>query len=255
VTPYIAAESTYLGAVFWIAVTVLQSGSRVLFPPAVTLLTATLSRMADCHVLGGGVDLATTLMALRCSSDEESEAASELDGVSGVNFGHDFAFSLASLLVKGLKTATVQVETVYALKLLLQLSAQPSPIDRRRDAARLGGAHVGYFISLLPAVARQIDSFTLDDLFAMSGMRLPQINGHAPLNDGAPRALLPLLDLSSNEAHLLVASLVVAFIRAPCSDPEKTLYFGFLAEISAVSPVIVAMLCARPLSAFCRLSD
>ena len=130
-------RSPYFKSFLWIAVSLLQIHDVKLFGASLSFLEATLKTLNETgHLRGPG-------LAGFCAASRKNYASilDKLDASSGINFQYDFAFGIASTLLKGLRNALLKTATVRTLLALLDNSCEKN-----------GANILGYLAALIPAL-------------------------------------------------------------------------------------------------------
>lgn len=135
--PHLSPWSKFFKPFFWLAVSLTQIHDADLFLSAVTLLGNVVSTLHDTgHFQADG--LSAFCMSARKGTRLEP-LLDKFDQMNGVNFDTSFSFAISTILLKGLKRASVKAATVNTLSSILRLCNESS-----------GAKTLGYFAGLLP---------------------------------------------------------------------------------------------------------
>ena len=133
---YLSPWSHYFKVFFWIAIGLLQIPDWGLFGATLPLLEAIVKTLNETgHFKEGGM----SSFCLGARKGRLESLIQQIDTSNGISFDTNFSFSLATLLLKGLKNSTYKNVTVRTLSSILRLCSETE-----------GSKMLGYFSALLP---------------------------------------------------------------------------------------------------------
>ncbi|KAI0265102.1 hypothetical protein BC834DRAFT_880157 [Gloeopeniophorella convolvens] len=244
VVPALQQGSRYLAPMFWLAVALLQFGHTSFYEEASRLLRVAILQLAEQELVQQQ-GISEPLLEHR---EGFREIAENLDQTLKISFESSFTFSLASIIVKGMKPSSVYLSIATdALRTLLQVSSRTMVPTNNGDSEtgvvpRVSPEALGYFIALLsvsktPKEYRQLlQDANLGDFWSSE-----EAGGNAD-EDGVPHIPLDLLNITDINTALLVISFIGVMLELTHGDNTETeIYFRLLSDVSMAFPEILAI--------------
>ncbi|PWN19235.1 hypothetical protein BCV69DRAFT_313979 [Microstroma glucosiphilum] len=230
-------HSRYIAQLFWLGTAVVQFGSVNLFSAGIELIFAAIQTIQERHLPEAmGTDLINFLMDSRSGSEY---AACQIEDETGLNFDVSFSFSLAALIVKGLRHPSTKEKTNALLRCVLEASSIGP--DGPSLSSRVHAEQLGVYLALLPSVNR---AEAFGDVLALAGLprdlcdEAVQSRKRGHVKDGS---LMKYFDVFDNRTALLSFALVAALLRTADDDMERLTLFTFLAESGPCYPAILSI--------------
>ncbi|CCM02314.1 uncharacterized protein FIBRA_04405 [Fibroporia radiculosa] len=242
VIPALPRSSRYVCQLFWLAVALLQSSHMGLYVEAIHLLRVTLEVMDNQRAFQQN-GVAATLLEGRSPFED---VACQLDQLLGISFEASFSFSLASIIFKGLRHASLQEPAEAALRSLLSITVRScGEIEHADDGP--GGPIcqeiLGYFLALLPLSAT-VKSFRrlLEDIGVHQSWFEQDFLSKGDDDDAIRGLPFALFGLADDTSALFVTSFVGAMLGTAQSDDfESQILYTLLADIADTFPNIICI--------------
>ncbi|TFK46902.1 hypothetical protein OE88DRAFT_1666689 [Heliocybe sulcata] len=241
VTPGLMDNSRYLPQVFWLAVSLLQSGHMALYADAADLLRKALEKLQDQGTFKEKL-VSETLLEARAPL---TEAVSQLDQMLQLSFESNFSFSMAAIIFKGVRVSGLKQSAEALLRSLLQITVR---VHEQLSGESPNSGHplpfeaLGYLLALIP-FSTTPDSYKqlLTDCNADSYWPADE-DGAAGTDMDVPRIPFDFLGITESGTALLVTSFVVAMLAtAQGDDAETEMLYTLLSEIANNFPDIIQL--------------
>jgi neurofibromin 1 len=239
VVKILPTHSRYIAQLFWLGTAVVQFGSVALFSAGIELIFASIQTIQERHLPEAmGTDLINFLMDSRSGAEE---AACQMEDETGLNFDVNFSFSLAALVVKGLRHPSTKDKTNALLRCVLEASSIGPDGSSQSPSRRVSAEQLGIYLALLPSVTRPE---ALGEILALAGLpqdycdEAVQARKRGSVKDGN---LMKYFDPLDNRTALLSFALVAALLRTADDDAERLVLFTFLAESGPWYPAILSI--------------
>ncbi|KAF7293793.1 Ras-GAP domain-containing protein [Mycena chlorophos] len=257
-----ASGSRYLLSLFWLAVALLQCAHITFYAEAASLLRVSLLGMRARGMFGRApASVASVLLEGR---DALEGVLGQFDALMGLSFDADFAFAMAAVVFKGLRTSIVKDQAEGVLRVLLEVTMRPSLVEDgvngEEEREVVAPEALGYFIALLPVSATHASYRRLLKECGISESASTSSNGAGTLEEEtlSPRVSVPLLGLGLSPADadpnadadpdsalalpLFTASfLSVVLSTTSGSDAESEMLYCLLADIGVAYPEVVSV--------------
>ncbi|KZT29450.1 hypothetical protein NEOLEDRAFT_1128208 [Neolentinus lepideus HHB14362 ss-1] len=241
VTPGLMENSRYLPQVFWLAVSLLQSGIMPIYADAADLLRRCLEKL---HNQGTFKDksVSDTLLEARAPL---IEVVMQLDQMLQLSFESNFSFSMAATIFKGVRVSGLKQSAEAVLRSLLQVTVR---VHEQLSGESPNAGHplpfeaLGYFLALIP-FSTTPDSYKklLTECNADSYWPADEV-GAAGTDMDVPRIPFDFLGITESGTALLVTSFVVAMLAtAQGDDAETEMFYALLSEIADNFPEIIQL--------------
>ncbi|KDQ15349.1 hypothetical protein BOTBODRAFT_54648 [Botryobasidium botryosum FD-172 SS1] len=233
-------NSRYLPQIPWVAIALIQSSSAALFSESARLLQVSLETLHAQRYFHGR-SLAEGLMEARQNMEE---VADQLDHFLGIQFTHDFSFSLASVLFKGVRHAPTKEAVSAALHSLLRISADTATQGPEALSPFKPIPHeaLGFFLALLPLTPTATKyKILLNEAGAGAGWT----RGMADVADeeeSAPRIRFDVMAVPDTQASLLVTTFIISMLTSADSEFEREILYDLLASASLAFPETIVKL-------------
>ncbi|KAI0306901.1 hypothetical protein B0F90DRAFT_1915023 [Multifurca ochricompacta] len=242
VVPSLQAGSRYLGPIFWLAVALLQFGHMAFYAEASQLLCVTIAQLSNQGLFqqhGVPKSLIEHRHGFR-------EIADQLDQSLKISFESNFSFSLAAILVKGLKIKTLKPIALEALRTMLRVSTHAASSDdgdsEVAPSSRVAPDSLGYFLALLSAATMQetfrqlLQDANLDEYLTGEDPTERAVEAEVPC---VPLELLNITDV--NSALLVISFIGVMLEISQGENAETEIYFRLLSDVSMAYPEVLTM--------------
>ena len=227
---YSGPESAYLHELFWIAVAVLEIADGITYPLAVTFVETCLRALA----LTDGLQRQHLPTYLSRSRIPLEPAVNSLDEIIGINFNRSFAFAMAALLAKGMKSQGSRDIVRSAAGVLLEMSSKHqmkvNELTNGLESVKptISFEVLPYLAILIPIINTSEELANYLSLTGLNGeeyRKLPLAGVWKQLfNDGSVEEML------DNETSLLLLSLTAAILASCDREKELLLLYTFFAE-------------------------
>ena len=165
--------------------------------------------------------------------------------LSDVSFESSFSFSLAAIIVKGLRYPSQRTAAIATLKTLLQVSARANEeyeIPNEGMGAAIVPDALGYFLALLP-VSTSPTGFQelLSDANADAYWQIED-GVTQPDDSRIPRVPFELLGITDNNTAILSVTFIATMLQnAQGDDAETEMIMSLLSDMSVNYPEIVSL--------------
>ena len=241
VVPALQPGSRYLGPIFWLAVALLQFGHMAFYVEASQLLCVAIQQLSDQGLVQEhGVP--ESLLEHRYSF---RDIADQLDRSLKISFETNFSFSIAAIIIKGLKFKMFEPIALEALRTMLRVSSRTQ--SNADDSEEVAGHCVapdslGYFLALLPAATTRrayrelLQDANLDD------HPIGEDPAETVDDEDVPCVPLELLNITNNNSALLVISFIGVMLEiSQGENPETEIYFRLLSDVSMAYPEVLTI--------------
>jgi neurofibromin 1 len=221
-------DTQYLLPMFWLAIALIQMGHPSTFSTATRFLQAVL-RALDTRKLFAQRSVVDVMMETR---QPFADIAMELDRDTGVSFGTNFSFALASILLKGVKYSEPRDLVFQCLTTFLEIECKRS-MEHNVVAAET----LGYFAGLLPFAAQD---GALRELLRLAG--IDDIDLDALEFGSAYVRLFDTLEIPDNTTALLLVSTLMNILNTSETDMERVFLYSFLSEAAIAVPEVFSLM-------------
>ncbi|KAI8974377.1 hypothetical protein BDB01DRAFT_807208 [Pilobolus umbonatus] len=220
-------DSRYLLQLFWLAVALVQVGHQGIFEAAVKLLHAVLKAL-DARQLFTHYYIQEVLFESRKNL---GPICTELDDACGVNFDDYFSFSIATILLRGLKQCETKDVIYQCLSAFLEIDSK-----RTIEQGLVESRALGYLAGLLPFATKEEILRELLRLAGVNDIELKEIDF-----GGSHSGLFDLIEIPDNSTALLLVSLLVTLLNASENEGEKLFLYTLLADAAVCVPEVFSM--------------
>jgi neurofibromin 1 len=220
-------DSRYLLHLFWLAIALVQIGHPDTFQAAVEFLQSVL-RALDSRKFFVKYSIEQVLLHARI---ELGAISVELDEAAGVNFNEYFSFSVAVILLRGLKSADTKDMVNQCLTAFLEIDCK-----RTEEHGVIESRTLGYLAGLLPFATKDD---TLRELLRLAGINDADLE---EIDFGSSHAgLFKILEIPDDNTALLLVSLLVTLLHASENESEKLFLYSLLADAAVSVPVVFSL--------------
>jgi hypothetical protein len=243
VVPALQSGSRYLGPIFWLAVALLQFGHMGFYVEASQLLCITIQQLSD-QGLVQQQGVPESLLEHRYGF---REIADQLDQSLKISFETNFSFSLAAVMVKGLKLKMFKPVTLESLRTMLRVSSRASKSNIKVASEPSPGPGVapdslGYFLALLSAATTKRTYRELLQDANLGDYPTGEDPAERVDDEDVPCVPLELLNITNlNSALLVISFLGVMLEISQGENAETEIYFRLLSDVSMAYPEVLTM--------------
>ena len=222
-------------SIFWIGSSLLQIGSDIVLPNAVSLMY-TILQLLDNLKIRGDQHIHDTLMATRKSMQS---SLNSLETSVGVSFDTDFSFAIAVTLARGLRIASVKSSTASLLLTFLKIASKEHIGSTLELSAQINAAIVGYVTLLLPfavsdgTIDTLLRAIKLDVSISDFGRSVNELDlsNNAIYKYAGLESLFSRFDIGNKPAIIvLTLTLTAAILQNSDKDIEQVFLCRFLGE-------------------------
>ncbi|KAJ1971448.1 Ras GTPase activating protein ira2, partial [Dimargaris xerosporica] len=218
-------DSQFLPSLFWLALAILQIGQINLFTSALGLMDEIL-RSLDTQGVFTNRQPHKYLLSTR-QPFEDTVAA--IDGAQGVNFYTDFAFALATYLIKGLHHPTTKDTVLNVLHTFIGIHTNRENLSAA--PRRITSQVLGAVVPLLPASAKNGE---LSEL--MWHLGLGDVHVDNPDVQDYYHQILDQFETPTETSAILLGSFLVAMLGLCEYEGEQLFLYRFLSEVATAFP-------------------
>jgi hypothetical protein len=242
VVPALQPGSRYLGPIFWLAVALLQFGHMAFYVDASQLLCVTIQQLSD----QGLVQLQGVPELLLEHRYSFREIADQLDQSLKISFETNFSFSLAAIMIKGIKLKMFKPIALEALRTMLRVSSRAQSNANVESEAihgpRVAPDSLGYFLALLSAATTKKTYRELLHDANLGDYPVGEDPAESVDDEDVPCVPLELLNITNFNSALLVISFVGVMLEISQGENAETeIYFRLLSDVSMAYPEVLTM--------------
>lgn len=241
ITPGFSRDSVYLLPLFWVSLALTQVDNSSVVSLALELLLAVLQLLDDqgiCADADERADLTHSLFRARIPT--ATGYGTRLDKLCGVNFEHHFAFSIATMLIKGINyygETRMLVGDVLAEFLFIEKSTK----SIRTVDNKIRSDMLGYVAGMLPFISDSTTNRGQKRLFEKADIADIYDDYLSILMDNSTEAaeaaaLLSKLDIADKPTALLFLSMLACQLESASTTAEQLVLYTLLAEAATVMP-------------------
>lgn len=250
VMPALSPASRYLPQLFWIPVVLLQTPNAVIFKESLRMLEAIVDTMDQHQLFTESDGLANYMVETR---DVFEDLIRLFEHAEGLSFDLSFSFSLAALIYRGVRVASMRETAQGTLRTLLRVTVRGAARDGDGRRTVLDPDAVAYFIALFPWGTQNMDSVA--ELLQVADLPaerwLPTENGqHARSRSTLhlPVELLGVLEHAATALQAVAFVMMMETTSTPTAN-ERGNMLRFIGDMSRVWPDYSMMACAYRLEA------
>ncbi|KAJ2617135.1 Ras GTPase activating protein ira2 [Coemansia sp. RSA 1365] len=225
-------DSSYLAALFWVAIAVMQIGHQPLYKVAIALMARVIRSLDACGAFlpENGDGFQHFLMAARAAVEP---AADRVDDAVGVSFRSSFSAALSALLLRGMEDTTTKDDTYELLLLILGVVASCRRWQHADAAnpARRYDLILPYLTLIMPTASVRKE---LPHVFSCAGIAVSADVKTAIEHGGFVRLLEQIhrVDIARGcqSDYILYPSILAAMLHKTRSEQEITILYTILAS-------------------------
>ncbi|KAJ2795767.1 hypothetical protein H4R20_005764 [Coemansia guatemalensis] len=225
-------DSSYLAALFWVAIAVMQIGHQPLFKVAIALMARVIRALDACGAFlpENGDGFQHFLMAARAAVEP---AADRVDDTVGVSFRSSFSAALSALLLRGLEDTATKDDTYELLLLIIGVvaSCRRWQYADATNPSRRYDLILPYLILILPTASVRKE---LLHIFSCAGIAVNADAKTTVEHGGFVRLLEQIhrVDIARGcqSDYILYPSILAAMLHRTRSEQEITILYTILAS-------------------------
>ncbi|KAG8833280.1 Ras GTPase activating protein ira2 [Serendipita sp. 399] len=242
IIPGTPRNGRYLTQIVWLAIALMEYGDVMMFAEAAQVLQKSLETLERQGTLDD-LPLTASFLEFRLPLEDVSL---QIDDYIGLSFDNNFSFSLAAIIIRGLRHPQTHVQDASAalLRTLLRLSVRNA--GGSGTTSNVDGTvpldALGYFLALIPTVPTPSAVHTLMRDAGVGSNYSGPSDRYLDDESGPARIPLDALGIKDNGTALLVATVLGTMLNSATANPERETLFALLAEMSVAHPMVVAQI-------------
>ncbi|KZV82855.1 hypothetical protein EXIGLDRAFT_778147 [Exidia glandulosa HHB12029] len=253
VVPILRHDSIYLPQMFWLAAGIIASTSNVLYPEASKLMAAVVMELEEQGIFEDH-GMAYVLIEAR---EPLMESITHMEDMLTLSFESAFAFSIASIVFRGVRHGSLRSSAEMLLRTLLQVNARTMRYMRNNPDGMhrpIDDNSLPFFLALTSYSTTQ-ESFArlLDDADAAPGWTE---TARLRSKDSLPVVSVDMLGVSDLRTAVLAAAFLVSTLPNANGDAkERDIMYKLLSDTGSHYPQIVALACKHTLNSMGSIDD